>query len=1164
MSTIDNEWGKGVIYAAPIDLAAQKPLDSRIAVQTITERDEHVTNNRAYEGMKVYVADNSTTYVYKNGNWVVDLDADAIVNDLTTGGTNKVLSAEQGKILKQSIDNISAGELSVPIATEEKIGGIKSSIGIGKVTVATDGTASVSSIDSASKLSTSRTITLTGDASGSVEFDGSQNVSIDVTVADDSHNHIIDNIDGLQDALDLKAPLASPSFTGTPTAPTPDKNINTTQIATTAFVHTLMNDHMAEVANAVLYKGKVSSAEELPSNAEIGWMYKAASAFTLGEEPVEEGDQIICASNVDGNTPTWDVYQANVDGVVIGPESAVNEHIVVFDGSTGKSIKDSGFTIAQSIPGEDTWKFGDEVTTSKKGLMSSSDKSKLDAIANGAEVNQNAFSNVFINSTTTVSSDSKTDTLNINSTNGIEISAEGKTITFKGTTYPDATTSSSGLMSASDKTKLEGIEEGAQVNVKPDWSAEAGSPAEILNKPTSLKNPYTLSITVGSAKVDYDGSAAKGVSITSEGIGAIPITSGTTNNVVLLDNDGKSIKDSGFAIPKPETTNTGDFLKVNADGAYELSVIQTSDVEGLNSSLDSKASKLAESTENNVATIAANGSYKDSGTALSALATKQSVDNLSSVVDGKVGKPDSYTPGNFVKYNPVSGKLEDMGFNEENVADADDVKTLVTSVEELGGRITTIEDSLPSKIEKVSEATLNNIAVLKEDGSIADGGKSISDITNTTDDLDSRLTAAEGKITTLENKTVPVATTTTVGGVKSASAPTKNTLYVDAEGNATIESVDTAEKLAIGRTITLSGAVTGNVSFDGSKDVEITTSVNHTHPHTEITDWDTELAKKADVAGATFTGAVHGPEPSVDSNDTTLATTSFVNTTFSNKIQSSGLMTIKGSLGQGGTVGTLPSDPKVGWAYEVVQAGTYDGYACEIGDLIICTGVDPVKWLVSQANVDGAVVNESKTSIEGNLLSFSSTDGVSVEDSGIKKADVTNIISNAPTSVESNFSSDSDSFSLSNNKLILKLRAYAPLSEYNTFKDSTNATLAAKINTVAGNANNIAVLDGNGQLSDSNIAITSLATNTALADLRVFSQLTVDTTPINPSSNNDTNLKLISGSNILISVKGKEITIAGNYQEATTSSSGLMSASDKTKLDSIGLASVEDIRAIFA
>ena len=63
----------------------------------------------------------------------------------------------------------------------------------------------------ANKLAIARSISLTGDATGSTNFDGSANVSIDVTVADDSHNHIISNIDGLQSALDSKQ--ASLGFT---------------------------------------------------------------------------------------------------------------------------------------------------------------------------------------------------------------------------------------------------------------------------------------------------------------------------------------------------------------------------------------------------------------------------------------------------------------------------------------------------------------------------------------------------------------------------------------------------------------------------------------------------------------------------------------------------------------------------------------------------------------------------------------------------------------------------------------------------------------------------------------------------------------------------------------------------------------------------------------
>jgi hypothetical protein len=52
------------------------------------------------------------------------------------------------------------------------------------------------------------------------------------------------------------------------------------------------------------------------------------------------------------------------------------------------------------------------VTTSANGLMSSTDKTKLDGISSGAEVNQNAFSNIKVGSNT-IAADSKTDTLEL-------------------------------------------------------------------------------------------------------------------------------------------------------------------------------------------------------------------------------------------------------------------------------------------------------------------------------------------------------------------------------------------------------------------------------------------------------------------------------------------------------------------------------------------------------------------------------------------------------------------------------------------------------------------------------------------------------------------------------------------------------------------------------
>jgi hypothetical protein len=62
---------------------------------------------------------------------------------------------------------------------------------------------------SAATLSTARTISLGGDVTGSASFDGSADITITAVIADDSHNHTIANVDGLQAALDAKAATLS-------------------------------------------------------------------------------------------------------------------------------------------------------------------------------------------------------------------------------------------------------------------------------------------------------------------------------------------------------------------------------------------------------------------------------------------------------------------------------------------------------------------------------------------------------------------------------------------------------------------------------------------------------------------------------------------------------------------------------------------------------------------------------------------------------------------------------------------------------------------------------------------------------------------------------------------------------------------------------------------
>lgn len=84
---------------------------------------------------------------------------------------------------------------------------------------------------------------------------------------------------------------------------------------------------------------------------------------------------------------------------------------------------------ADKLDGYDASHFSEDghvhnnASTSTAGFMSSADKTKLDGVATGAEVNQNAFGNVSVGSTT-LQADNKQDTLYIAAGNNIRITAD--------------------------------------------------------------------------------------------------------------------------------------------------------------------------------------------------------------------------------------------------------------------------------------------------------------------------------------------------------------------------------------------------------------------------------------------------------------------------------------------------------------------------------------------------------------------------------------------------------------------------------------------------------------------------------------------------------------------------------------------------------------------
>lgn len=133
---------------------------------------------------------------------------------------------------------------------------------------------------------------------------------------------------------------------------------SSTAIPTAAAVVAAIDNKIA-AADAMIYKGTLGTdgtVTKVPANGyKVGWTYKVITAGTYAGIKCEVGDMLIAINNgpVSGTivvNADWTVVQANIDGAVTGPASATAGHIAVFDGATGKVIKDGTYTIATSVP----------------------------------------------------------------------------------------------------------------------------------------------------------------------------------------------------------------------------------------------------------------------------------------------------------------------------------------------------------------------------------------------------------------------------------------------------------------------------------------------------------------------------------------------------------------------------------------------------------------------------------------------------------------------------------------------------------------------------------------------------------------------------------------------------------------------------------------------
>lgn len=158
-------------------------------------------------------------------------------------------------------------------------------------------------------------------------------------------------------------------------------------------------------------------------------------------------------------------------------------------------------------------------STSSAGLMSASDKSKLNGIAGGAEVNQNAFSNVVVGSTT-IAADSKTDTLTLTAGSNITLTPNATndsiTISASGSSYslPLASNNIRGGIKLSSSTQG-GTPNGIATTPGRTYAVQVNSNEQaVVNVPwtdTTYTLPTASATTLGGVKVGSGLAISNGV-----------------------------------------------------------------------------------------------------------------------------------------------------------------------------------------------------------------------------------------------------------------------------------------------------------------------------------------------------------------------------------------------------------------------------------------------------------------------------------------------------------------------------------------------------------------------------------------------------------------------------------------------------------------------------
>lgn len=153
--------------------------------------------------------------------------------------------------------------------------------------------------DTATALATGRTVSLTGDVTGtSGSFDGTGNVSITATIVDDSHNHVVGNID---DFTENVQDIAGAMFTGNT-----ESGITATYQDADGTIDLDVNDPVISLSGDVAGSATMTNLGNVDITTTIQANSVALGTDTTGNyvATITSGTGISGSSSSEGGTPT--------------------------------------------------------------------------------------------------------------------------------------------------------------------------------------------------------------------------------------------------------------------------------------------------------------------------------------------------------------------------------------------------------------------------------------------------------------------------------------------------------------------------------------------------------------------------------------------------------------------------------------------------------------------------------------------------------------------------------------------------------------------------------------------------------------------------------------------------------------------------------------------